>query len=285
MKIGPLALLGAVLLLACQDSAGKDDLNLNYREPMVWGMLAKVTDDELAVTYEKYFQVFDRDGLRMVPVVTLNGRPVAVTNYSPTEYDYGDSDVIPTYRRHDLEVEHYWGVGFCHLVMPGDFALTLPPREFLLGQDSALTTAWGASSGAQWYWLSIYISYDYDDTLGYEQSFEFRLDTLMHDTAITVAPEHIYPVDVVQVLAGYGSVTVWSGNGSPDEPGDIGNVRGCAVGFVNAINEPPSQYFYVGAPPAERPVPERRGEFGRFKTRLRGRLPERQAGGSARPGR
>jgi hypothetical protein len=277
VKFGLVTLLAAVFLLSCEDGGGKNDYNPNYREPMVWGLLSKVWDDEQAVSYQKDFGVFDFDGLRMVPIVLLNDSQVEPYYYSPAEYDYGDTNVIPTNRRYDLEVRHYWGTGFCHLVMPGDFALTLPPRvpfdTFMLRQDASLLTAWSASQGAQWYWLSVYVNYDYYDTLGAWDNREFRLDTLMHDTWIIVPPQQMFPPVVREVIEGDASVTVWSGNGPPVEPGDLGNVRGAAVGFVNAINEPPSKYFYVGARRAERRAPDGRSELERFKARLHSRLP------------
>jgi len=90
---------------------------------------------------------------------------------------------------------------------------------------------------------------------------------------LVVPAERVFPTFVRQVLEGDASVTVWSGDGPPVEPGDFGNVRGTAVGFVNAINEPPAKYFYVGAPPVTRRAPDGRSEFERFKARLRGRMP------------
>ena len=95
----------------------------------------------------------------------------------------------------------------------------------------------------------------------------------MHDTWIIVPPERIFPPFVSQVIEGDGSVTIWSGDGPPVEPGDLGNVRGTAVGFVNAINEPPSKYFVVGAARAGRRAPDGRAELERFKALLRSRLP------------
>ena len=277
MKFGLVALLGVALFLSCEAGGGKNDLNPSYKEPMVWGLMSKVWDVDLAVSYQKDFQVFDYDGLRMVPVVSLNGQPVEAISYSATSYEYGDTNVIPTNHKYELEVQHFWGTGFCHVVMPGDFALTLPPNlpldTFLLGQESTLVTAWRASQGAQWYWLSIFVGYDYYDTLGVEDNREFRLDTLVQDTWIAVPPERMFPPIVGRVIAGDASVTIWSGNGPPDEPGDLGNVRGTAFGFVSAINEPPSKYFYVGAPPATRRAPDGHIEFERFKARLRSRMP------------
>ena len=273
MKLRLLVLLFAVLALSCDDGGQKTGVNPNYKEPMVWGLLAKVQYSDLTVEYAKSFEVFDYDGLRMVPVVLLNGKQVGAISYSPVSYEYGDSIVIPTNQKYELEVRHFWGTGFCHLVMPDNFALTVPTDTFILEQESTLVSAWRRSRGAQWYWLSIYVNYDYNDTAGTWDNLVFRLDTLVYDTSIIVPPERIFPGFVGEVLSGDASVTVWSGYGPPIEPGDLGNVRGTAVGFVNAINEPSETYFYVGSPIAVRRAPDARTQFERFRARLRGRLP------------
>jgi hypothetical protein len=261
------------LFLACDDGGDRTGLNPNYKEPMVWGFLSKdFTLGEL--TYDKEIDVIDYDGLRMAPIVLLNGGRVSLLGYSPFEYDYGDTFVIPTYQKYEVEVRHYWGTGFCHVVMPGDFNLTSPPdRNYILGKESTLVSTWRASRAAQWYWLSIFAWYDYYDTTGSWDYYEFSLDTLVYDTSIAVPPERIFPPFVGEVIEGDASVTVQAAYGPANEPGDIGNVRGNAVGFVNAVNVPPERYFYVGAPPAARRAPDGRTMLARFKTRLRCRMP------------
>jgi len=279
MKFRLLILLGAVLFLSCDDGVGKNDLHPNYREPMVWGLLSKdFTFQEL--TYDKAISVVDYDGFRMEPIVLLNGSQVDLLGFTPFEYDYGDTNVIPAYQKYELEVRHFWGVGFCHVVMPGDFALRAPSDTHILARGESLASAWRVSRGAQWYWLSVNVSYDYYDSLGDWGYFELSLDTLVNDTSIVMSPERIFPPVVGQVIDGDGSVTVEAGYGpanDPDgniaNPGDIGNVRGCAVGFVSAVNVPPEKYFYVGAPPANRRAPDGHVQFERFKARLRGRIP------------
>lgn len=272
MKLGLAILMGAVLLLSCEDGGGKDDLNPNYKEPLVSGILSKdFTLGEL--TYDKEIDVIDNDGLRMAPMVLLNGSQVALLRSSALEYDYGDTNLIPAYQKYDVEVRHYWGTGFCHVVMPGDFRLTVPPDTYILGQESSLVSAWRKSRGAEWYFLSIFVSYDYYDTLGNWDQVDLTLDTLVNDTGITVPPGRIFPPVVGQVISGDGSVTVQAGYGPANEPGDLGNVRGNAVGFFSAVNVPPETYFYVGAPTAVRRAPDSRRQLQRFKARLCSRMP------------
>ncbi len=238
---------GVMLFLACDDGGGRTGLNPNYKEPMVWGYLSKVEYFDRTIEYQKDFEVFDYDGLRMVPIVSLNGR--------------------------QLEVKHYWGTGFCHLVMPADFRLTMPPDTYILGMESTLVSTWRASRGAQWYWASVYVNYDYYDTTGSWDNYVFTLDTLVCDTSISIAPSRVFPPFVGELLEGDALVTVWAGYGPPVEPGDLGNVRGTAVGFVNTINEPREKYFYVGSPIAVRRAPDDRTVRERFKARLRSRMP------------
>lgn len=268
-KLGSLLLFCAFLFLGCDKN--DKDLNPNYKEPIVWGFLSK---DSLfgIITYDKEFQVIDYDGLRTVPMVLLNDSQVDLLATSPTEYDYGDSNVIPTYQKYDLQVLHYWGKGFCHVVMPGDFFLSLPPRTHILGKESTLVSAWGASPGAQWYELSIFVNYDYDDSNGAEGNYTFRLDTVVRDTRFSVPPNRVFPSFVNDVIDGDGSVAVIAGYGPAVEPGDIGNVRGNAVGFVDALNEPQEREFYVGSPATIRHAPDGRAALERLKNRLRSQL-------------
>lgn len=278
MRLGLALCTCAALFVACKDGGGKNDFNPNSKEPMVWGFLSKdFTLGEL--TYDKEIDVIDYDGLRMAPIVLLNGSQVDMLGHSPFEYDYGDTNLISAYQKYELEVQHYWGTGFCHVVMPGDFRLTMPPYQYTLGQESTLVSAWRQSRGAQWYLLSIFVSYDYYDTLGNWDYLQFRLDTLVRDTWVALPPERIFPPVVGQVIEGDGSVTVQAGYGPANDPnnignpGDIGNVRGNAVGFVNAVNVPPEKYFYVGSPTLTRRAPDSRSELERFKARLRSRMP------------
>jgi hypothetical protein len=239
---------------------------------VVLGILSKdFTLQEL--TYDKEVDVIDYDGLRMVPEVLLNGSELALMSFSAFECDYGDTNPFPVEQDYDLEVRHYWGKGTCHLEMPGDFGLSLPLNQYILGQDSALVSAWSRSSGAQWYWLSVFADYDYYDTLGAWDNYTFTLDTMVGDTALALGPERLFPPFVGEVIEGDASVTVQAGYGPALEPGEVGNVQGNACGFASAINVPAERYFYVGSPTAVRRAPDSRAQMELLKTRLRNRVP------------
>lgn len=263
-----LVLSCAVVFLACHDN--ESDVNPNYKEPTIWGFLVRAQDYDSTDV-----QVIDYDGLRMVPTVFLNDRQVQAYSYLPSEYEYGDDSVLRPSQKYELNVKHYWGTGFCHVVMPGDFDITRPTNGYLLRKDSTLVGTWSKSQGAEWYWLSIYVDYSYYDTTGDtmdEYEYEFELDTLVTDTSIWIPPDRLFPPVVGQLINGDGSVRTWSGYGPPLEPGDLGNVRGNAVGFVNAWNEPPEREFYVGAPTLTRHAPDSRTMLERLKARLRSRV-------------
>jgi hypothetical protein len=268
-----LAFLLPVLLLpvACEDSSGRESWNPTFKEPMVNGYLYKVEFFDFSIEYSTDFEVVDNDGLRMVPVVSLNGSPVEVYSYGYTEYRYGHSNPIPVYSRYELDVRHFWGSAFCRVVMPADFRVTSPPPDYILGRESTLVSTWRSSAGSQWYWASLYVDYDYYDSTGSWDNYTFTLDTLVYDTFIRVGPERIFPPFVAEIIEGDGTAMVWAGNGPAIEPGDLNNVRGVGFGFVNAINEPRERYFFVGAPPAGRRVPGMREAKDRFIERLRRR--------------
>jgi hypothetical protein len=239
---------------------------------MVNAFLIRVEYYDYSVDYERYVEVFDNHGLRMVPLVRLNRETLAVNYYSPTQYRYGDDVRLAVHAKYELDVQHYWGRAFGHVVMPGNFQIASPPERYVMDMESTLVVAWQRSAGAQWYWVQLYIAYDYNDSFGQWNDHEFSLDTAVGDTFIRIAPGRVFPRRVMDVLEGDGSAIVWSGNGPPIEPGDMSNVRGNGFGFFNATNEPREKYFYVGAPPVSRRSPGAREGLAKLKVRLRERL-------------
>jgi hypothetical protein len=260
-----------LLPIACDHSHGRQSWNPTYKEPMINGYLYKVEYYDFTVEYDRDFEVTDNDGLRMVPVVLLNGSPMEVYSYGYTQYRYGDVLPVPVHERYDLEVRHFWGSAFSRVVMPADFRVTNPPRDYILGRESTLVSTWLPSACAQWYWVSLYADYEYYDSLGSWDNYTFTLDTLVYDTFIRVSPERVFPPFVHELIEGDGTAMIWSGNGPAIEPGDLNNVRGIGFGFFNAINEPRERYFFVGAPPAGRRAPGMREVRDRFIERLRRR--------------
>ncbi len=227
-------------------------LDPNYSEPMINGYLYRVEYYDYSVEYERYVEVFDSRGLRMVPVVTINNEPLDVLYYSWTKYGYGDTFEFAVNAPYELVVQHYWGKARAKVVMPGNFSLTSPPERYILDKESTLVISWTRSAGAEWYWVELDIDYEYRDTLNREDDWGCALDTMVLDTFLIIPPHRIFPGFVRDVIEGDGSAMVWSGCGPVIEPGDEGNIHGVGFGFFNAINEPREKYFYVGAPIVQR---------------------------------
>lgn len=267
-----LTALAGLLVIGCKDQRPAG-LHPEYSEPFINGYVYKIDYADGSSDYQRDFEVVDARGLRMVPILTLNDWPVYIYYYSATRYQYGDDQPNLPLSLLNLNVKHYWGEAFARVTMPGDFRITTPRGNYIMGLESTLVITWRRSPAAQWYWLSLWITYDYLDSLSEWDSRDVYFDTLLHDTVYSIAPERVFGPDVVTLVEGDAIIDVWCGNGPPIEPGDIGNIRGCGHGFFNAVNEPPDAYFYVGAPPLARRCPGRDEQRGRFLARLNGRVP------------
>jgi len=243
-----LLLTKIVFLLTIFFLSGCRQLDPNYSEPMINGYLYRVEYYDRSIEYERYVEVSDNRGLRMVPVVTLNNELLKVLYYSWTKYGYGDTYQFPLDTFYELKVTHYWGNAWAKVAMPGNFSLLSPPEGYVLDMESTLVISWTRSSRAEWYWVEVDIEYEYRDTLNQEDDLTFGLDTMVFDTFYIIPSSRIFPGFVSDVIEGDGSVMVWAGCGPAIEPGDRGNVQGVGFGFFNAINEPREKYFYVGAP-------------------------------------
>lgn len=247
-----LAGLALLAMVACDDSPLSDPA---YSEPMINGYLYRLEYYDGEVEYFREVQVFDNDGLRMVPVVRLNTETLPPYYYTYTQYRYGDERPFPVDTTYRLRVSHYWGVAEAEVEMPGNFAVHRPEDLSTLEEDSALVISWQASSRAQWYWLDIYADFEFYDTSSQWDDFSFNLDTIVFDTMLVIPPERIFPPQLELLIEGDGSALVSAGFGPAVEPGDTGNVRGAGFGFFNAGNEPKEKYFFVGAPPRARRCP------------------------------
>lgn len=271
MRPASFCLLLALLVCSCD----RQELTVTppgYSEPMINAFLIRTQYYDYSVDYSRYVEIFDNRGLRMVPIVTLNHETLAPYFYNPLQYRYGDEKSFPVHAVYNLRVQHYWGEAFSRVVMPGNFRIELPPEGYILDLDSSLLAVWRSSAAAQWYWVEVYAEYDFLDSFGRWDDYLFELETLVVDTSLLIPRRRLFPWYVADVLEGDAAVVVWSGNGPAVEPGDLSNIRGIGFGFFNATNEPREKYFYVGAPPMQRRVPDIAGCRRRFINRLRSRL-------------
>lgn len=262
-----------ILLLAVLLLTGVTCERMRTKQPKIDGFLLKLTYPTGIVFYGRQIDIYDDDALPQIPIAELNGRQLPMVYWNPINAVYQDMQPFKTDTVYKLDVTHYWGEAHSTVNMPGDFALTNPESAFVLRPNMPLLVSWHKSPGASWYWLNLYLDFEFYDTLGEWNSLEFDRDTLMYDTVCVYDGRRFFPDIVRQVIAGEGEAVVMAMDGTPLEPGALGNVMGDAVGYYNGANQPNEAYFVIVSPPA---VPRDRTQTidrlrDRLVTRLMGR--------------
>jgi hypothetical protein len=242
------------------------------KEPIVDGFLFKEVQYG-GTSYDRWVEVFDYDGIPQIPIVRLNDRQLDLVSWNPIHAMYEQTDAFKTDTPYALEVEHYWGKAHSRINMPADFRMTWPDTTYTYGRDSLLVARWQRSPGATWYWLNLYLSYDYLDTVGDYDYYEFDKDTVVYDTFCVYERNRFFPWYVRSIVEGEAEFVNWAMDGPQEAPGAVGNVEGSGYGYFMAANQPREAYFIVVSPPAEpmdRSLPARRARE-RFLSRLRSR--------------
>ncbi len=197
--------------------------------------------------------MYKYNGFNDIPLITLNDDTVYI---APDEYNAG-----PTYFQYDgetpwlnagsvcqLKADYGEGSGEAKDTIPGEFQISSPDPGYILTQGSSLSTTWGSSNGAQWYWLTVDISYDYLDQSGYQHQFDLELDTIIDGISLTLPAARLFPSDVDTILYGGGGyVDIESYSGPKIAAGEEGNITGSAVGFFWGVYAPDAVYFGVEA--------------------------------------
>jgi hypothetical protein len=234
--------LGLALLLFCSREPRK--------EPAIDGLLLKMVYPTRIVSYDRVIEIQDDDALPQIPKVTLNDKPLPMVSWNPIDAAYEDTQPFPTDTSYELMVTHYWGEASSKINMPADFAMTRPESTYVLNRDSALTVTWRSSRGATWYWLNLFLDYDYVDTLYEWDYYEFDRDTIVFDTTCVYVRNCFFPWYVRAVLEGEGEAVVWACDGPPVQPGVTSNLQGHGFGYYMSVNQPREAYFIVVTPPA-----------------------------------
>jgi hypothetical protein len=221
-------------------------------EPQVSGFLFKTQFYNGDSAYQRDFLVYDYKGFSQIPLVTVNNETIGLYDQSINWYEYYDENRILTNKDYELKISHSGGSATAKIAMPNNFRIIGPDTNYIMDRDSSLLIIWQKSAKASWYWLDYYISYDYLDTAGEWDSYDFGKDTVLTDTFCRFAVGRFFPYYVVNILDGEGEANIWAMDGPKIYPGSKGNVSGQGIGFFNAANEGPDTYFYVGAPPAQR---------------------------------
>lgn len=207
------------------------------------------------------------NGFNIIPIITINKDTLPMIDkdsllMSPTEFGY--EGAIPWINSGDeckFKVDYGEGKGEATGTIPGEFQITSPDTAYVLHKGNDLNITWSSATGADWYWLTLNISYSYTDTAGYSQLFLFYLDTIIEGTSYTVKAGTIFPGDVDTVQYGLISYIYVEGNSGPKmEPGAKGNIKGDAVGFFWCRYGPEGVYFGVGQL-ASRPKDNRQAEI------------------------
>lgn len=230
-----------VLIAACS----------NHRDyPFVDGYLTKAVDYSGDTLWDRYVEVFDINGLPMIPAVKLNGAEVEMYQYDYIQCVYDDTIHFATNQEYELTVDHYYGQANCKIWMPGDFSMISPGPTYIYNRDSVLFATWHKSEGASWFWFSVYLDYWFIDTLGEEDNIDFYHDTIVYDTFVRYARNRFIPDYVSVIIEGEAEAGAWAIDG-PNRwiQGTKGNIRGQGLGYFSATYQPKELDFYVGAPP------------------------------------
>ncbi len=201
-----------------------------------------------SLTKECYIEGYKYNGFNAIPLITINTDtlPLDYSAFSPTGFEYeGSITNLDDGDECKLKVDYGEGKGEATDTVPGEFKITKPDTNTVLHKGNSLLIEWESSKGAQWYWLTAYISYDYLDNNGNWEEFEYELDTMIEGTSYTISASTLFPSDVDSVLWGDGIVHVEAVNGPKSEPGVKGNIKGNAVGFFWCAYAPKFVWFSV----------------------------------------
>lgn len=230
----------ALLIVSCSK---RDD-------PLIDAYLTKYVPYVGDTIWDRYVEVFDVNGLPMIPSVKLNDEEVVMEDYDLIQCIYYDTVHFATGQEYKLTVDHYYGQARAKINMPGEFTMLSPDPTYILGRDSVLTITWHKSDKASWYWFSLYLEYDYEDTADDWDVYEFYQDTILYDTIIQYPRRYFFPDYVVRILEGEAEAGTWALDGpNRYEPGTKGNIGGQGLGYFSANYQPRELDFYVGAPP------------------------------------
>jgi len=202
------------------------------RASIIAGIFAFWDNDTLKK--EADIEGYKYNGFKIVPLITVNGDtvPIEFFDYSPTDFFYhGPINWVNLGDECKFEVDYDEGEGKATDSLPREFSITSPDTSYILHKGNSLNITWGSASGADWYWLDVFIDYSYMDTAGNYEYFYFYLDTIMDGTSYTLNASRIFPGDVDTVLWGDGNISVEGVSGPKILPGAEGNIKGDAVGF------------------------------------------------------
>lgn len=204
--------------------------------------------------YYKEVYIYNKNAFPEVPIVEINDTALPIYDYHYHWYRFIEFRKLNIDCEYKLKVTHPNGKAFGKVYLPGSYQILTPESTYILNRDSALKIFWQKANGARWYWLDLTIEYDYEDTLGEWDYYEFWMDTILFDTFCLYEPNRFIPPRIGTILEGEGAINIWAMDGPPILPGSLGNITGEAYGFFHTAHQPPERYFFVGNPPKERKI-------------------------------
>ncbi|MEO0102014.1 MAG: hypothetical protein ABIK84_06385, partial [candidate division WOR-3 bacterium] len=234
-----------LLLTACQKN------EKNYISAFI---LRSVGTPWLYPEYYKEVYIYNKNGFPEVPTVQINDTNLPLYDYHENWYRFIECRKLDIDREYKMVVKTPQGMVFGEVYLPGEYEILSPDSTYILKRDSSLKISWRKAYGAKWYWLDLTIEYDYEDTLGEWDDYEFWMDTILFDTFCIYEANRFFPPDIDTILEGEGVINIWALDGPPILPGSLGNIKGEGYGFFHCAYQPPERYFFVGTTPKERRI-------------------------------
>lgn len=203
----------------------------------------------------KMAEYMDVNGVSMIPMVSLNDDTLPIYDMYPTDIMYLNEDDLemPFGESYPLKVSSEHGLSSANLVYPDSFALVSPASGSTLNLTTGnenIPLVWRKSDGAEWYYISYLIEFDYVDTLGnYDYIYKYSSDTVT-DTSLSISLDELFGsrFDAVDtIIYGYGQYQVMACSGPILEPGATGNISGADKGFYWLRYAPSSVYFSINS--------------------------------------
>ncbi len=235
--------LGLSFLSGCRSKEKAYISSFIFRDVAPWGTI-----------YYKEMYIYNKNGFPVVPTCQINDTALKIADYHYHWYLFADWQRFVVDRKYKLLVKHSAGSARGEAFLPGNFEILRPESTYILNKDSVLWVVWRKANGATWYWLDLTIEYDYEDTTGEWDYYEFWKDTIIFDTVVRYEKNRFFPSYVDTIFEGEGIVNIWACDGPPILPGSPGNIFDAGYGFFHTVNQPGERNFYVGAPPKERRI-------------------------------
>ena len=233
---GVAAALSLLAVIACKSESpthGKD------WSVMVGGTVSQVVDYDNYVHNATAFFAY----APVIPHVTVNGDTIRFqvsSGYSLAPFSYLDTTrmLIPG-ADESCKIDYIEGVCRGAVKVPSRPVL-VQSSPYVIAKGQAASFSWTNSLPADWYYVSLYVYYEYLDMNGYYEYFTLDTGMVATQTEVTFSAALIWPqlsqIDSVQYGGGFAQVAAV--NGPIPQPGSYGNITGDGAGFYLGAQTP-----------------------------------------------